>query len=175
MYDTALPFPIGKAVASSNASMAAFLGTLWMTNDGKMYRVCQANGAIAAAARKVATVGILAGAPTWKVAIDGTAANAYKQMVRVLIPTGQVGSTGTTGLVNGDYFWAQVSGHAVALSAAALGTGGSVVLVVNTLGYLKASTQTTALAARAAFALPTHSAATTGANIAIGVQLVGLV
>jgi len=174
-YDTALPISVGFAVASGNGNLDGFLGTLWTTPDGKTYRVCQASGAVAAAASKVLQSALLAGAPTWKVAVGATAADAYKQKVRVVVPAGQVGSTGTTGLIDGDYFLAQVSGPSKALCAAALATGGSLALVVNSLGQLKASTLTTAIAAKAGIGFSTHTAATTVAGAAFGVQLVGLI
>lgn len=174
-YDTALPITIGRAVAAGNSHLAGLLGTLWYTPDGKGYRLCQANGAVAAAASKVLQSSLLSGAPTWKLSIDTTAANAYKQKVRAVVPAGQVGSTGTTGLIDGDYFLAQVSGPSTALCAAALATGGSLVLVVNSLGQLKTATLTTLVTGKAGVGFSTHTAATTIAGAAFGVQLVGLI
>lgn len=169
-----LTAPIAVGTASANAAHEADLGKLVFV-DGKMFRVCKANGAIAAAARKVVQSSLLSGAPTWKVSVSATAADTYKQRARAIIPAGQVGSTGTTGLVDGDYFLAQVSGPASALCAAALAVGGSLVLVANTLGQLKASTMTTAIAGRAAVGFSTHTAATTIAGASFGVHLAGLV
>jgi hypothetical protein len=143
--------------------------------DGKVYRVCKANGAIAAAAKKVLQSAVSAGAPTWSVALGTTATDAYKCKFRVVVPAGQVGSTGTTGLVDGDYFLAQVSGPSQVLCAAALAAGGSHVLVVNTLGYLKVATLTTVITGKATIGFSTHTAATTIAGATIGFQIAGLI
>lgn len=171
-YDSALPLTIGRAVAAGNSSLEGLLGTLWTTPDGKTYRLCKANGAVAAAASKVVQSSLLSGVPTWQMSISTT---AYKQRVRAVVPAGQVGSTGTTGLIDGDYFLAQVSGPSVAQCAAALAVGGSLLLICNSLGQLKASTLTTAIAARASVGFSTHTAATTIAGASFGVQLVGLI
>lgn len=174
-----LTAPITVGTASANAAHAADLGKLVFV-DGKMYRLCKASGAIATAAKKVLTSAVSAGAPTWLVSIDTTAGNGYKCRPRVLVPAGQTGTgTTTTTLADGDYFLAQVSGPAQALCAAALagvaGGAGSHVLVVNTLGQLKAATLTTLITAKAGVGFATHTANTTIAGATIGVQLQGLV
>lgn len=170
-----LTAPITVGTASANAAHAADLGKLVFV-DGKMYRLCKASGAIATAAKKVLTSAVSAGAPTWLVSIDTTAANAYKCKFRVVVPAGQTGTgSTTTTLADGDYFLAQVSGPSQALCAAALAAGGSHVLVVNTLGQLKAATLTTLITAKAGVGFATHTANTTIAGATIGVQLQGLV
>lgn len=172
------PFPNflpAVGTASSATDLANLLGSIYYAADGKVYRLVKASGAIAAAGRKFVVSAVSSGAPTWAVSLDTTAVNAYKQKVRLLIPAGQVGSTGTTGLVDGDYFLAQISGPATALCAAALAAGGSHVLVVNTLGQLKAATLTTLVTGKSSPAFTTHTAATTIAGATIAVVLHGLV
>lgn len=169
-----LTAPITIGTASANPSHAADLGKLILI-DGKMYRVCKSTGALAAAAKKVLVSAVSSGAPTWNVALGTTAVDAYKFKFRVVVPASQTGSTGTTGLVAGDYFLAQVSGPAQALCAAGLAAGGSHVLVANTLGQVKVATLTTIIAGRASPGFSTHTAATTIAGAAIGFNIAGLV
>lgn len=169
-----LTAPITIGTASASATHAADLGKLILI-DGKMYRVVKSTGALAAAAKKFVVSAVLAGQPTWSVALGTVAVDAYKFKHRALVPAGQVGSTGTTGLVAGDYFLAQVSGPAQALCAAGLAAGGSHNLVVNTLGQVKVATLTTIIAGRASPGFSTHTAATTIAGATIGFVLAGLV
>ena len=169
-----IPFPnflpaVGTASAATD--LENMLGTLYQAADGKVYRLVKSTGALAAAARKFVVSAITAGQPTWNVALNTTAAQAYTQRIRVLIPAGQTGSTGTTGLVAGDYFLAQVEGPSTALCAAALAAGGSHVLVVNTLGQLKAATLTTLVTGLSSPAFTTHTAATTVAGATVGIVL----
>jgi len=169
-----IPFPnflptVGTASAATD--LANHLGAIVQAADGKVYRLVKASGAIAAAANKFLTSAVSSGQPTWACAIGTTAADAYKQKIRVKVPSGQTGSTGTTGLVDGDYFLAQVEGPSTALCAAALAAGGSHVLVVNTLGQLKAATLTTLVTGLSSPAFSTHTAATTIAGATIGIVL----
>jgi hypothetical protein len=168
------PFPnflpaVGTASAATD--LANHLGAIVQAADGKVYRLVKATNAIAAAARKFLVSAVSSGQPTWSCDILGTAANAYIQKIRVLVPAGQTGSTGTTGLVAGDYFLAQVEGPATALCAAALAAGGSHVLVVNTLGQLKVATLTTLVTGLSSPAFTTHTANTTAAGATVGVVL----
>lgn len=160
--------------ASANADYAGQLGELTFVGP-RGYRTCKAGAAIAAAACKVLSSAISSGAPTWVVTINATAADTYKQRVRVVVPDGQVG-TGTTSttLASGDYFLGQVSGPSKLLTAAALAASGSHVLVVNTLGLVKASTLTTAIAGACGVGFATHTANATAASVKIGAFLRGL-
>jgi len=116
-----LTAPITVGTASANAIHAGDLGKLVLL-EGKMYRVVKANAAIAAAANKV-VVRTAGTADTWTVNVTITAALCT---VAGVIPPGQLGSTGTTGLISGDYFLVQVSGEAtpiITTNALAIGTG----------------------------------------------------
>jgi hypothetical protein len=122
---------VGKALASAlitanpNSGLSqqidAEYGKLrWI--DGKAYRLVKANAAIAAAANKV-VVKTAGTANTWTV---NTTTSSAAQLVAGVIPAGQVGSDGSTGLVSGDYFLVQVAGEAtpiITTNALAAGTG----------------------------------------------------
>lgn len=96
--------------ASARAEHKGDLGKL-VVLDGKTYRMVRANAAIAAAGNKV--VARTAGtAGTWTVDVT-TSANNF--LVAGVIPPGQTGSTGTTGLISGDYLYIQVAGEATPL------------------------------------------------------------
>lgn len=134
MSTTVASIKIGTASAS--AVHAADLGKIIFL-DGKTYRMCKAGAAVATAASKVLSVTITAGVPTWVVQPGLTPiVNDF-----VVVPEGQTGSTGTTGLVSGDYFYAQVSGPCVFLTAsiANVKTTG-VILKGSSLGTVKAYT-----------------------------------
>lgn len=161
--------------STANADYAGQLGELVFVGP-RVYRFCKAGAAITTAASLVLTSALSSGAPTWVCTINATAADTYKQKVRVVVPEGQVGTgTTTTTLASGDYFLGQVSGPTKFKTAAALVAGGSLVLVVNSLGKVKASTLTTAIAARAAVGFGTHTANATAADVIVGGMLPGLV
>lgn len=114
--------PIGKA--SSSSSFAALLGQTVSVNDNT-YRLVKANAAISAAAGKVllSAVSTTTYRPSWVVDVVTTANDVS---VAGVVPSNQTGSTGTTALVSGDYFWLLVGGYDQSLvsgaSGAALGT-----------------------------------------------------
>jgi hypothetical protein len=114
--------PVGTASAATD--LAQHLGQIVETNGGlKKYRLVKAGAAIAAAAEMILVGAASGGAYTW--AVDTTTtANSYLALGTV--PAGQKGSTGTTGLVSGDYFLLQIYGPATVTSAAAIAAGGLV-------------------------------------------------
>ncbi len=112
--------PIAIGTASTNAAHAADLGKVFW-NGGKAYRVVKAANAITAAAGKILVTALSSGEPTYVV---DTTTTANSTLVAGIVPQGQVGSTGTTGLIAGDYFVVQVSGPAKALSAATIAING---------------------------------------------------
>lgn len=170
-----LTAPITVGTASASPFHAADLGKIVFVG-GRIFRVCKATSAIASAAKKFVVSARTAGVPTWNVAIDTTAAGAYKgNKTYVQIPVGQVGSDGSTGLLANDYFLGQVSGPTTFIASAALAVGNSLVIVVNSLGTIKAATLTTVLVANGRVGYTTHTAATTAANVDVGGMLVGLI
>lgn len=111
--------PVGYASASANH--AADLGKTVFV-DGKTYRLVKANAAIATAANKV-LVRTAGTAGTWTV---NTTTSANSALVAGVVPPGQVGSDGSTGLLSGDYFLIQVGGEATPIvntGSVAVGTG----------------------------------------------------
>lgn len=116
-----LPLPIGTA-AASGAHLARDLGKVYFVN-GKGYRLVKAAAAIAAAAKKVLITADSGGAPTWAVNTTTTANSAN---VAGVVPSGQTGSSGTTGLLENDYFLIQVSGSCDVISADAIAENGLV-------------------------------------------------
>jgi hypothetical protein len=110
-------FPtVGKASAATD--LANHLGD--KVEVGKLtYRLVQAGAAIAAAEKKVVCTKLSSGVPTWVVDVGG-ASGASVSTPTGVIPVGQTGSTGTTGIVSGDYFLVQISGAAKCLAAATL-------------------------------------------------------
>jgi hypothetical protein len=109
----ALTQNIVVGTASASANHAPDLGKTVFV-DGKIYKVVKATSTIATAASRGVVTAFSAGQPTWSVALPG-----YPTGNDVLfVPAGQTGSTGTTSIIAGDYFLAQVSGPATALPAA---------------------------------------------------------
>lgn len=98
--------------ASTNASHAADLGKLIFI-EGKGYKLCKAAATIATAAGRGLVTAFSSGLPTWNVDLAAAAVTDHV----VFVPENQVGSTGTTSLISGDYFYAQVSGPAYLLAA----------------------------------------------------------
>lgn len=109
-----IPF-LSPGQASANAMNAANLGKR-IVSDGKIYVLAKAAAAIADAAGKAVETAYVAGFPNWNVDIPASAVSCGFG----IIPSNQVGSTGTTGLVSGDYFLLQVSGPAACLSGCTL-------------------------------------------------------
>jgi hypothetical protein len=101
--------------ASSLAANKANLGKLVISN-GKMYVLCQNVTAIADAASRGVVTAYSSGVPSWKVSLP-TDVQGYGFGI---IPSDQVGSTGTTTLLADDYFLLQVSGPATGLASQTL-------------------------------------------------------
>jgi hypothetical protein len=112
--------PLTIGTASARAELKKDLGKVYWL-EGKAYRLVKAGAAIAAAAKKVVVGALSAGAFTWAVDVT-TTANLHT--VLGIIPAGQTGSTGLSGLVSGDYFMLQCSGCTDTISAAAIADGG---------------------------------------------------
>jgi hypothetical protein len=108
------PFPNfypAVGTASTATDLASHLGNVVRFADGKEYRLVKAQEAIASAANKVVSTALSSGAPTWVVDLAGTTGCAVGNPAGV-VPTGQVGSTGTSTVQANDYFLVQVSGTA---------------------------------------------------------------
>ncbi len=113
---------IAIGTASANPCHAADLGKT-ITLDGKTYRMAKNTSTLAAAATKIVVSALSSGAPTWSFATTTTAGLHNPAGV---IPLGQVGSTGTTSLIAGDYYFIQIGGPAKVLSGGAIADGGLV-------------------------------------------------
>lgn len=162
-----LPLP---GQASTATDLAGQLGNIYIGADGKIYRLVKAGATIATAASLGLKVGITAGVHDWTVTVPSAATTADV----VFVPAGQVGSTGTTSLISGDYFMAQVSGGCTFLAAnTTLVLSDTQVLQVNTTGYVAALTSTTVEASSCLRA--TNSAAASAAGVAITGYIAGLI
>ena len=113
MNNFPLLFPT-VGTASSATDLFGSLGQRVVLANGKVYRLCRAAAAIAAAAGKVlvSAVDAITGERTWVVNTTTTANNA---LVSGVIPGVQAGTVSTTGLALGDYFLLQVGGDAQCL------------------------------------------------------------
>lgn len=98
--------PINPGTASSNACHKSDLGKSWVVG-GITYRMLKAGATIATASKKVVIHALTTGQATFSV---DTTTTASSYLVAGVIPSGQVGSTGTTSLISGDYFLAIVGG-----------------------------------------------------------------
>ena len=111
--------PIRVGTAAVSANHAADLGkTIFV--DGAGYRLVRAAAAISTAANKVC---IYTDSATQTVNVT---TSAVAVGVAGVIPAGQIGSTGTTTINSGDYFFIQVAGIStpiVTASGVAAGTG----------------------------------------------------
>lgn len=116
-----VPLP---GTASTATDLANVLGRVYEI-DGIKYRLVKAEGAIAAAAKLTVATLLSSNVPTWVVDLPGTTGAAVTNPVGV-IPVGQKGSTGTTGLIANDYFLVQISGVATCISAGTLAAGDGV-------------------------------------------------
>lgn len=113
--------PIGQASAATD--LAFHLGQRHEDSQGRVYVLCKAAAAIATCASKVLVTAVSSGVPTFNVNTTTTAANG---LVIGVVPAGQTGSDGSTGLVSGDYFWVQVGGYSKVITitgSTAIGTG----------------------------------------------------
>lgn len=96
-----LTAPIAVGTASTNAVHANDLGKLVLL-DGKAYRVCYNTATLANAAGRGLVTARTSGVATWNVALSTNTSGTTEDLV--FVPDGQVGSTGTTSLIAGDYF-----------------------------------------------------------------------
>ncbi len=154
--------------ASSKAIHAADLGKT-IVLDGKTYRLVKANAAIAAAANKVVcrTAGT---AGTWTVDVSAALDNP---LVAGVIPAGQKGSTGTTGLISGDYFYLQVGGEATPIIVTTATAVGKLLSVTASNGASEAITSVTDVKLGGVFAVVL--VASSGASAATQARLVNLI
>lgn len=111
--------PLAVGTASGNAALAKDLGKVYWIN-GRAVRLVKQVLALSSAASKIIVSALSAGAPTWSMATS-TTANDY--LPGGVIPAGQTGSTGTTGLIAGDYLLVYVSGATDIITAAAVTIG----------------------------------------------------
>lgn len=100
---------IRVGTASSNACHAKDLGKTTVL-DGITYRIVKASATLATAAKKVVIDTLSAGVKQNSVAFTTT---AQDYLVAGVVPAGQVGSTGTTSIISGDYFPLIVGGSNV--------------------------------------------------------------
>lgn len=167
---------IKVGTASANAIHAADLGKV-ITVDGKRYKMCKAAAAIAAAGGKV-VVSAVDGTTGNRTHVVNVSTTLNDPLVTAVIPSGQTGSTGTTGLVSGDYFYGQVAGDAQALvvdethagdALAVSTTAGAGIAIGTSTNFVEAE-----LSAVYAVVLKSVSSATTNAAALTAVRLHGL-
>jgi hypothetical protein len=175
-----LPFPnffppVG--FASSATDLANCLGNVCELPNGKVYRLVKAGAAIAAAEGKilVSAVDGTTGERTWVVDVTTT---ANDPLVAGVVPEDQVGSTGTTGLVSGDYFLLQVAGDAQVLVVDNTHAGDPLVTTTTAGAGGEMGDETTFLQAELGgcfgVVLKTYSSATTNAAALTAVRLINL-
>jgi hypothetical protein len=160
---------VGKA--SANSCFAALLGQEISIGDNK-YRLVKAGAAISAASGKVLLSGVSTSTyrPDWVVDVVATANDVT---VAGTVPSGQVGSTGTTGLVSGDYFWLLVKGYDRVLANNASGVALGTAFGVGTGATLVAYTGADPMIKIVGFATNSGSAQTGAtAGSLLGVQIV---
>lgn len=121
--------PVGQASAATD--LAFHLGQRYQKPSGEMYVLCKAANAIATCASKVLVTAVSSGVPTYVVDTTTTAASA---LVIGVVPAGQTGSTGTTGLLSGDYFWVQIGGPSKVITITGSTTIGSGLVTTTTAG-----------------------------------------
>lgn len=139
MYDAVLPVAVGKALPST-ANLDPLLGQLYIATTGKIYRLAKATSTVALAASLGLVTAYSAGTPTWSCALAG---GSVTEDI-VFVPVGQVGSTGTTSLIAGDYFLALVSGaHSFITNNTTVVKTAGQCLAVNSLGYVVVITAVT--------------------------------
>lgn len=161
------PIAVGSADAASQFS--TFLGKVFEVG-GVRYRLVKAAAAISAAANKVLVTSISSHAAAWTV---NTTTSANSALVAGVVPSGQLGSDGSTGLLSGDYFLIQVSGVATPLC--------HTTAVAASTGLATSTTAGSADAVSGTFAATTPGAvfavlleATSGVDAVAAARLVGL-
>ena len=175
-----IPFPnfLPKVgFAASATDLANQLGNIYEAANGKVYRLCKAAAAIAAAEGKVLVSAVHAttGERTWVVNVTTT---ANDPLIAGVVPEDQVGSSGTTGLLADDYFLLQVAGDAQALVVDNTQAGDLLVTTTTAGTGGEAGDETTFLQAEVAGAyavvLKTYSSASTNAAALTAVRLINL-
>ncbi len=165
-----LVLPIAVGSASAATGMSTFLGKLFESN-GNVYRLVKASSAVSAAANKVLVTTISSHAPTWTVA---TTTSANSALVAGVVPSTQVGSDGSTGLLQNDYFLIQVAGVATPLvhtTATAASTGLSTCSTAGSCDAISGTFAATTPGATFAYLLEASS----GADAATAARLDGLI
>ncbi len=157
--------PLAVGTASAQASLAKDLGKIYWLS-GRAYRLVRSTAAITAAAGSILVGTVAAGAFTWAVVTSTTAGDPT---VVGIVPAGQTGSTGTTGLIAGDYFLITVSGCVDCITAAAV-TNNALIGCSGTAKKTDDASVTAGVGA-AGIALETGG----GADEAMGVYLKGLI
>lgn len=126
--------PIVVGTASTNTAHKGDLGKFVFAN-GKVYIVVQAAATIATAANLGVEIGLTAGVPNWTVNIPASEIGHCFGIV----PHDQVGSTGTTSIISGDYFLLQIAGPFIGISNTTLiDTTMLSGLLISSKGYVRA-------------------------------------
>lgn len=133
--------------------------------DGKRYRLVKAAATIASVSGMVLVSALSGGQPTWNV---NTTTTVNDQTVAGIVPVGQVGSTGTTSIQSGDYFYIQIAGPAQVKCTAGT-VAGDLVAASGTAG----SVATTLTAAATTFAAGTFKGVVGTALEAVAGTLAG--
>lgn len=170
-----LPTSVNQS-SNANLAYAADLGKTVLQN-GRWYRLVKAAAAIASASGMCLVTALDSdGVPTWVVNTTTTAANP---LLAGVVPYGQTGSTGTTGLVSGDYFYVQVSGPARILCADNSNVGDALATTTTAGVAGEIGNQTTFLqtdfGAVFAIVIKNLSQATTNAAAITAVRLINLI
>ncbi len=110
---------------SDDAGLADQVGQVqWDAAAGKAYRLVVASANIAAAVKKTVVSALSSGDLTWSCTTTTTAALSN---VAGVIPATLTTTSSTSGQIDsGQYFWVQVSGTAVTISAAAVALAAAV-------------------------------------------------
>lgn len=154
--------------ASANAAHAKDLGKTIVVN-GTTYRMFKSTAAVAAAASKVLVTAVSSGTPTYIVA---TTTSANNSLVACVVPAGQTGSDGSTGLVAGDYFYGIIQGYADVITvtgSTAISTGLSTSTTAGSADPISGTFAATTPGACFGYLMETsNAAAASAAHILIG-------
>lgn len=117
----ALNPPFALDEVSSSAELASQVGGTYKDADGKEYILCKAAADIATAAKKVVVTALASAIPTY---ICNTTTTANDHLAVGVVRADIVAATTTSGTIDsGEYFFAQFSGHATMIAAAAVADG----------------------------------------------------
>lgn len=134
-----LPFAVGTATTKVDAGL---IGQDFSVGQ-KRYRLVKVVHAIATCTKLVCSKVMSAGADTFTVELAGTNSTSLNDIAGV-IPSGQIGSSGTTGLLAGDYFLIQIGGEATCICASSVAAGDGIA-AVSTAGKVDNSTTASAV------------------------------